>query len=97
MSAATRLRRLVQTAEVVVFERGDHVSFANCGLSHYVGGVIPKRESLLLQTPESLAARSRLDVRVRYEVVALDPAARTVTVRELDSGRNMSRRSMAWC
>ncbi|WP_433633653.1 FAD-dependent oxidoreductase [Nocardia sp. CA-120079] len=87
MSAATRLRRLMESAEIVVIERGDHVSFANCGLPYYVGGVIPKRESLLLQTPESLASRFRLDVRVRHEVVALDPAGRTVTVRELDSGR----------
>ncbi len=87
MSAATRLRRLMESAEIVVLERGDHVSFANCGLPYYVGGVIPKRESLLLQTPESLAARFRLDVRVRHEVVALDPAGRTLTVRESDSGR----------
>lgn len=87
MSAATRLRRLMESAEIVVLERGDHVSFANCGLPYYVGGVIPKRESLLLQTPESLAARFRLDVRVRHEVSAVDPSSRTVTVRELDSGR----------
>ncbi|MEV4123431.1 FAD-dependent oxidoreductase [Nocardia sp. NPDC049707] len=87
MSAATRLRRLMESADIVVLERGDHVSFANCGLPYYVGGVIPKRESLLLQTPASLAARFRLDVRVRHEVVALDPASRTLTVRELDSGR----------
>ncbi|WP_431969869.1 FAD-dependent oxidoreductase [Nocardia sp. bgisy134] len=87
MSAATRLRRLMESAEIVVLERGDHVSFANCGLPYYVGGVIPKRESLLLQTPESLAARFRLDVRVRHEVIALDSENRTVTVRALDSGR----------
>ncbi|MEV6138105.1 FAD-dependent oxidoreductase [Nocardia sp. NPDC051990] len=87
MSAATRLRRLMESADIVVLERGDHVSFANCGLPYYVGGVIPKRESLLLQTPASLAARFRLDVRVRHEVVALDPTSRTLTVRELDSGR----------
>ncbi|WP_040831969.1 FAD-dependent oxidoreductase [Nocardia jiangxiensis] len=87
MSAATRLRRLSETAEIIVLERGDHVSFANCGLPYYVGGVIPKRESLLLQTPESLAARFRLDVRVRSEAITLDPESRTVVVRELDSGR----------
>ncbi|MEV0061997.1 FAD-dependent oxidoreductase [Nocardia sp. NPDC050718] len=87
MSAATRLRRLDESAEIVVLERGAHVSFANCGLPYYVGGVIPKRESLLLQTPEALSARFRLDVRVRHEVVAVDPVARTVTVRELESGR----------
>ncbi|MFD5178073.1 FAD-dependent oxidoreductase [Nocardia sp. NPDC058379] len=87
MSAATRLRRLDESAEIVVLERGDHVSFANCGLPYYVGGVIPKRESLLLQTPEALSARFRLDVRVRHEAVAVDPVARTVTVRTLESGR----------
>ncbi len=84
MSAATRLRRLDEHAEIVVFERGSHVSYANCGLPYYVGGVIPRRESLLLQTPESLAARFRLDVRVRHEVIAIDPAAKTVTVCDLD-------------
>ncbi|MFG1782061.1 FAD-dependent oxidoreductase [Rhodococcus oryzae] len=86
MSAATRLRRLDEEAEIVVFERGAHVSFANCGLPYYAGGVIEDREALLLQTPESLAARFRLDVRVRSEVVAVDPAAGTVTVRDLRTG-----------
>src|SRR5690606_18794786 len=84
MSAATRLRRLSATASIVVLERGDHVSFANCGLPYYVGGLITDREALLLQTPESLAARFDLDVRVRSEVVAIDSAARTVTVRWAD-------------
>ncbi|MFI6428713.1 FAD-dependent oxidoreductase [Rhodococcus oryzae] len=86
MSAATRLRRLDEEAEIVVFERGAHVSFANCGLPYYAGGVIEDREALLLQTPESLAARFRLDVRVRSEVVAVDPVAGTVTVRDLRTG-----------
>ncbi|ALD14442.1 FAD-dependent oxidoreductase (plasmid) [Clavibacter capsici] len=86
MSAATRLRRLDEEREILVFERGAYVSFANCGLPYYVGGVIPERASLLLQTPESLAARFRLDVRVRHEVVAIDAGAKTVTVRDLDAG-----------
>ncbi|MGW0041779.1 FAD-dependent oxidoreductase [Rhodococcus sp. NPDC003348] len=86
MSAATRLRRLNEDAQIVVFERGAHVSFANCGLPYYAGGVIEDREALLLQTPESLAARFELDVRVRTEVTAIDPAARTVTVRDLATG-----------
>lgn len=84
MSAATRLRRLSATASIVVLERGDHVSFANCGLPYYVGGLITDREALLLQTPESLASRFDLDVRVRSEVVAIDSAPRTVTVRAAD-------------
>jgi NADPH-dependent 2,4-dienoyl-CoA reductase/sulfur reductase-like enzyme/rhodanese-related sulfurtransferase len=86
MSAATRLRRLDEAAEIVVFERGPYVSYANCGLPYYVGGVISDRSSLLLQTPQSLAARFRLDVRTGHEVLAVDPAARTVSVLDLASG-----------
>ncbi|WP_197059813.1 FAD-dependent oxidoreductase [Prescottella defluvii] len=86
MSAATRMRRLDESAEIIVFERGAHVSFANCGLPYYAGGVIEDRDELLLQTPESLGARFRLDVRVRSEVAAIDADARTVTVRNLESG-----------
>ena len=85
MSAATRLRRLDEAAEIVVFERGPHVSYANCGLPYYVGGVIRDRASLLLQTPASLAARFRLDVRTGHEVVGIDPAAKTVAVLDLSS------------
>ncbi len=84
MSAATRLRRLGPEHEIVVFERGSHVSYANCGLPYHVGGVIPDRNDLLLQTPQSLRARFGLDVRVRTEVVAIDRQARTVRVRDLD-------------
>ncbi|WP_395640818.1 FAD-dependent oxidoreductase [Pseudolysinimonas sp.] len=86
MSAATRLRRLLEHAEIVVFERGGHVSFANCGLPYYLGGVIDDRADLLLQTPASLAARFGLDVRVRHEVLAIDRDARTIRVRDLESG-----------
>lgn len=78
MSAATRLRRRAEDAQIVVLERGEHVSFANCGLPYYVGGVITERADLLLQTPESLAARFALDVRVRHEVTAIDLAAKVV-------------------
>ncbi|EZP27655.1 FAD-dependent oxidoreductase [Microbacterium oleivorans] len=86
MSAATRLRRLDEQREIVVFERGSYVSFANCGLPYYVGGVIEDRSALLLQTPASLAARFALEVHVQHEVVAIDSAAKTVTVRDLASG-----------
>lgn len=86
MSAATRLRRLDEDRELVVFERGSHVSFANCGLPYYVGGAIAERSSLLLQTPEALTARFRITVAVRHEVVAIDPVAHTVDVVDLDSG-----------
>ncbi len=86
MSAATRLRRLDEQREIIVFERGEYVSFANCGLPYYIGGVIPERSALLLQTPESLRARFNLDVRVLHEVTSIDPIARTVTVTSLRTG-----------
>lgn len=86
MSAATRLRRLLEEASITVLERSGHVSFANCGLPYYVGGVIEQRRSLLLQTPESLWDRFRLDVRVRHEAVRVDTFTRVVTARDLDSG-----------
>jgi len=85
MSAATRLRRLDEARQITVYERGAHVSFANCGLPYHVGGVIPDRASLLLQTPQSLASRFALDVHVRHEVVGIDTASQTVTVRDLES------------
>ncbi|SDS67434.1 FAD-dependent oxidoreductase [Microbacterium paraoxydans] len=85
MSAATRLRRLDESAQIVVFERGPEVSYANCGLPYYVGGVIEERDALLLQTPESLHRRFRLDVRVRHDVVGIDTARKTVEVVDLDS------------
>lgn len=92
MSAATRLRRLDEAAEIVVFERGPYVSFANCGLPYYVGGVITDRSSLVLQTPQSLAARFRLDVRTGHEVIGINPVARTVMVLDLASGETLTER-----
>ena len=86
MSTATRLRRLDADAEITVLERSGHVSFANCGLPYFVGGLIEKEDDLTLQTPEQLFARFRLDVRVNDEVVAIDRAARTVTARSTRSG-----------
>jgi len=86
MSAATRLRRLDEHAEIIVVEQGDHVSFANCGLPYYVGGVITERESLLLQTPASLRARFALDVRTGAEAVAIDRDARIVSIRDVTTG-----------
>lgn len=86
MSAATRLRRLDESADIVVFERGPYVSFANCGLPYYVGGVIEDRGSLLLQTPESLANRFRLDVRIHHEVIRIDRDAKVVSVRNTVTG-----------
>jgi NADPH-dependent 2,4-dienoyl-CoA reductase/sulfur reductase-like enzyme/rhodanese-related sulfurtransferase len=86
MSAATRLRRLLPEAEIIVVERDAHVSYANCGLPYHVGGVIADRNDLLLQTPAALRARFDLDVRVRTEAVSIDPAARRVLVRRQGGG-----------
>lgn len=86
-SAAARARRLSEEAEIVLFERGPYVSFANCGLPYYVGGEIPAREDLLVQTPQGLKARFNLDVRVNSEVVAIDRLQRLVRVRELTGGK----------
>lgn len=80
-SAAARLRRLDEHAEIIMFERGDYISFANCGLPYYIGGEITEKESLTLQTPESFNARFNVDVRIGSEVVSIDPSAKTVTVR----------------
>lgn len=80
MSAATRLRRLKENAEIVVFEKGPYVSFANCGLPYYLSGEISERENLLVQTPESLAARFQLDVRPNHEVTAVYPDEKKVEV-----------------
>lgn len=82
-SAAARARRLDEKAEIVLLERGAFISFANCGLPYYVGGVITDEEDLTLQTPESFHARFNVDVRVLNEAVAIDRAAHTVTVRNV--------------
>ncbi|MGT2959014.1 CoA-disulfide reductase [Streptococcus bovimastitidis] len=80
MSAATRLRRLIEDAEIIVFDKGPYVSFANCGLPFHVSGEIAEREALLVQTPERLKARFNLDVRPNSEVLAINPEEKTVTV-----------------
>lgn len=81
MSAATRLRRLMEDAEIVVLEKGPFVSFANCGLPYYVSGEIAERDALLVQTPASLNARFNLDVRPFHEVTKISPEKKTVTVK----------------
>ena len=86
-SAAARIRRLDEHAQIVMIERSGYVSYANCGLPYYVGGVIVDRDELTLQTPESFWDRFRIDARVRQEVTAIDPEGKTVTVHVLDSGK----------
>ena len=85
-SAAARLRRLDESAEIIILERGEYVSFANCGLPYYIGGVITDKNNLTLQTPESFRARFQIDVRVNSEAVKIDPEAKTVAVKNLKTG-----------
>ena len=85
-TAAARIRRLDETAEIVVFERSGYVSYATCGMPYYVGGVIEDPEELTLQTPESFHTRFRVDMRVRHEVQAIHPEKKSVTVRNLETG-----------
>ena len=85
-TAAARIRRLDEKAEIVVFERSGFISYANCGLPYYIGDVIVDQEELTLQTPESFFARFRVDMRVRYEVTDIDPDKKTVSVKNLVTG-----------
>jgi len=87
MSCAARLRRLDENAKIIVFERGEFVSFANCGLPYFIGGKIKEKSALLLQTPESLKRRFNLDVRIWSEVVKIDTNAKKVTVKDIYVGR----------
>ncbi|MGN0330398.1 MAG: FAD-dependent oxidoreductase [Kineothrix sp.] len=85
-SAAARLRRLDESAEIILLERGEYVSFANCGLPYYIGGTITDQGALTLQTPESFQARFRIDARVKSEAIKINPQSRTVTVKNLQTG-----------
>lgn len=85
-TAAARIRRLDEKAEIVVFERSGYISYANCGLPYYIGGTITDPNELTLQTPESFFSRFRIDVRVRHEVTALYPEKKTVLVKNLETG-----------
>ena len=85
-TAAARLRRLDEQAEIIVFERSGYISYANCGLPYYIGGVITDPEALTLQTPESFFSRFRVEMRVRHEVTALHPERKTVSVKNLETG-----------
>jgi NADPH-dependent 2,4-dienoyl-CoA reductase/sulfur reductase-like enzyme/rhodanese-related sulfurtransferase len=85
-TAAARLRRLDEKAQIILFERGDYISFANCGIPYHISGRIKERKSLLLQTPERLWINFRIEVRVRNEVLAIDPRRKLVRVRNLTTG-----------
>lgn len=87
MSAAARLRRLDEAAEIVVFEKGGYISYANCGLPYYIGDVITERDNLLVQTPQAFRQRFNVDVRIRNEVLSIDTTRNSVRVKDLESGR----------
>lgn len=83
-TVAARLRRLDEKAEIIVFERGSYISYANCGLPYYIGGIISERDRLFVQTPESFQARLNVDIRIEQEVIAIDRGAKQVIVRRKD-------------
>lgn len=86
-SAAARLRRLDEHSEIIMFERGKYISFANCGLPYYIGGDITEKSALTLQTPQSFNARFNIDVRINSEVISINPKNKTVEVRDSESGK----------
>ena len=91
-TAAARIRRLDEQAEIVVFERSGYISYANCGLPYYIGGVIEDPEELTLQTPESFFSRFRIQMKVRHEVTAIHPDRKTVAVKNLETGEAFEER-----
>lgn len=83
-TAAARIRRNTENAEIIVFEKGAYISYANCGLPYYIGGVIEERDRLFVQTPEAFGKRFNIDVRTRSEVIAINHEQKSVTVRTAD-------------
>ncbi len=86
-STAARLRRLDENAEIIMFEKGQYISFANCGLPYYIGGTIKERDNLLVQTPQAMKSRFNIDVRDMSEVIGIDRSSKTVEIRDLRSGQ----------
>ena len=87
-TAAARLRRVDEKSDILLLEKGKYISYANCGLPYYIGGVIDEREKLLVQTPASFGQRFRVDVRVENEVIAIHPQNKTITVRTVDGAKS---------
>ena len=83
-TAAARIRRNTEKDQIILLEKGDYISYANCGLPYYIGGVIEDRNRLFVQTPKAFGRRFNIDVRVRSEVTAVNPEEKTVTVRNAD-------------
>ena len=82
-TTAARLRRLDENIEIIMIDRGEHISFANCGLPYYVGNVIKTKENLLLQTPESFNKRFNIDVRIRQEVIKINKEEKSIIIKKL--------------
>jgi len=82
-STAARLRRNDEDAEIILFERGEYISFANCGLPYYIGGAIEQRDALLVQTPEAMGTRFNMDIRIQNEVTSIDRKNKKVIVKNL--------------
>ncbi len=91
-STAARLRRMDEHAEIIIFEKGDYISYANCGLPYYIGNVIKERDKLFVQTAASFNSRFNIDVRIKTEVIAIDPAKKTISAKNLVSGEVYSER-----
>ena len=85
-TAAARIRRLDEHAQIVVFERSGYISYANCGLPYYIGDVITDQKDLTLQTPESFYSRFRIEMKVHHKVLAIHPDQKTVSVKNLETG-----------
>lgn len=96
-TAAARIRRLDEQAEIVVFERSGFISYANCGLPYYIGGTIEEENDLTLQTPESFWRRFRVKMNVHHEVTAIHPDSKTVTVKILKTVKSLPRVMISSC
>lgn len=81
-TTAARIRRVDETAEIILLEKGKYISYANCGLPYYIGGVIEERDKLFVQTPEAFSTRFRIDVRTENEAIFIDRKRKTVTIRQ---------------
>lgn len=84
-TTAARLRRLNEKAEIILIERGNHISFANCGLPYYIGDVIKNKKDLLVQTPEKFNKRFNVDVRIKQEVIKIDRKEKKVIIRNIET------------
>ena len=87
-TAAARLRRMDENADIILFERGKYVSYANCGLPYYIGGVIAERDKLFVQTAEGFTARFNIDIRTEQEVTVIHPKEKNVEVKNLRTGQS---------